>query len=303
MSTLNHDDERLIRMLQGGAFGDNDDIRFGEDADSDAGSCCEESDACEADACLAQNLPQLPGNSKVDRIMADQDVRQTHGMGGKAMTGVKGVMNDADFHNEQERNREMLRLRAQREKVSKGALRSGWLERQLAADRAWNSKDEGDEDVDDLIRDLEQEEDAFVKEYKARRIMEMAMLAAKPSYGSLKEIGVDEFVGCVENPDSDVIVIMHLYQSDVEACRLVNSYLSALAPQHQHVKMVKIISTQADPTFDNIALPALLIYKGGELIKSLLRITDEIPGWTKSGRCDLDDFEEYLIRNQVLSRD
>ena len=30
------------------------------------------------------------------------------------------------------------------------------------------------------------------------------------------------------------------------------------------------------------------------------RITDEIPGWRHTGRVDIEDFEDYLIRNRVL---
>ncbi|ORY50774.1 hypothetical protein BCR33DRAFT_712760, partial [Rhizoclosmatium globosum] len=241
MATLNMDDERIIQMLQnGGLNGDNDDLRYGSDVDSDAGSCCEESH--EADEHCQTQQPQSVGNSKVDRIMSDQNVRQTLGMGGKAMTGVKG-----------------------------NALQSGWLERQLEAEKNWNTKDEGDEDIDDLIRDLEDEEDAFVKEYKAKRLMEMAVIASLPKYGTLKEIEVDEYVSCVENVDRNVVVLVHLYQPQVEACRLVNRFLEALAAQYPLVKM------------------------GGELQKTLLRITDEIQGWARTGRCDLDDFEEYLF--------
>ncbi|KAJ3286308.1 Phosducin-like protein 2 [Rhizoclosmatium sp. JEL0117] len=302
MATLNMDDERIIQMLQnGGLNGDNDDLRYGSDADSDAGSCCEESH--EADEHCQTQQPQSVGNSKVDRIMSDQNVRQTLGMGGKAMTGVKGVINDAKFHEEQEKNRSLIQQRAQLEKFQKNALQSGWLERQLEAEKNWNMKDEGDEDIDDLIRDLEDEEDAFVKEYKAKRLMEMAVVASLPKYGTLKEIEVDEYVSCVENVDRNVVVLVHLYQPQVEACRLVNRFLEVLAAQYPLVKMVKIISTKADASFDNIALPALLIYKGGELQKTLLRITDEIQGWARTGRCDLDDFEEYLIRNNVVSRE
>jgi hypothetical protein len=32
----------------------------------------------------------------------------------------------------------------------------------------------------------------------------------------------------------------------------------------------------------------------------LLRLTDEIPGWSQSGICDYEDFEQYLILQDVL---
>ncbi|KAJ3023501.1 UNVERIFIED_CONTAM: hypothetical protein HDU68_008570 [Siphonaria sp. JEL0065] len=131
-------------MLQGGGIGENDDIRFGSDEDSDAGS-------------------SVPGNSKTDRIMSDQNVR-----GGNVWIGVKGVINDTVRRS----------FSLNEEALLNGTLRSGWLERQLRP--KWGG------DIDDMIKDLEEEEDSFVKEYTVKRLMEIAMMSAAPRFGTLK---------------------------------------------------------------------------------------------------------------------
>jgi hypothetical protein len=33
------------------------------------------------------------------------------------------------------------------------------------------------------------------------------------------------------------------------------------------------------------------------------RIVDEIPGWASTGRVDIDDFENFLIRKRIVGED
>ncbi|KAI8619620.1 thioredoxin-like protein [Chytriomyces sp. MP71] len=303
MATLNMDDERMIAMLKGmGAQGDsNNDDQRKDEMDSDAS----ESEGCN-DVCDRGPHSHDPGFNdagSVGNAILDTNTRAELGVGG-AMTGVKGVVNDHRFHQQQERARRDLRALQDREKLDSKALRSGWIQRQIEAEeKAKEDFNDEDEEVDDLIKSLEDEEDPFIKAYKGRRLMEMANLSYRQSYGSLKEIGVDQYVQCVDSASRDVTVLVHLYQPRMESCRLVNAYLEILAAHFHAVKMVKIISTLADASFDDIALPAILMYRNGELVKSLLRMTDEIGGWAKTGRCSLEDFEEYLVRNKALSRE
>jgi hypothetical protein len=37
-----------------------------------------------------------------------------------------------------------------------------------------------------------------------------------------------------------------------------------------------------------------------DLQHTLLRLTDEIPGWAATGRCEFEDFEQYLLLQGVL---
>ncbi|KAJ3126158.1 Phosducin-like protein 2 [Physocladia obscura] len=286
---LNREDERIIRAIEGYVSDECDDIRS-EDNENNTN----EGDTTQKNT-FAEYTPEL------QRIIQDQQLRQDLGVGG-AMTGTKGVINDHKFHLKQERARKKIGETERMEKISKKALKSGWLQRQLVNEKnaSFESTEEADEDIDDMIRSIEDEEDSFVKNYKLTKLAEMSLIMSKQKFGIFKEIDVEEFVSCVEDNDSDVAVIVHLYQPEIESCRLVNEYLQELAPQFKHIKMVKILSTKADATFDVVALPALLIYKGGNLEKSLLRITDDIQGWARTGRCSLEDFEDYLCRNHVL---
>ena len=57
--------------------------------------------------------------------------------------------------------------------------------------------------------------------------------------------------------------MIHLYESDVEACMMLNHFLGQLAPVHKHVKFLKIVASDAQQNWQRKALPTLLIYKGG----------------------------------------
>jgi hypothetical protein len=77
-----------------------------------------------------------------------------------------------------------------------------------------------------------------------------------------------------------------------------------LAAKYRTVKFIKVVSSSlTDIEFDLVALPILLVYKGGEVVQSLMRVTDDIDGWNRTGRCELEDFEEFLKKRGVLNED
>ncbi|KAJ3378680.1 Phosducin-like protein 2 [Entophlyctis sp. JEL0112] len=174
------------------------------------------------------------------------------------------------------------------------------MQRQILEESRWKESAGENEDIDEIIKNFEDEDDEFVKEYKARRLAEMIKSGSRPKFGYVQELEVDDFVAFIENNDPDVVVVIHLYEPHIEACRLTNQYLQDLAPRHPHVRMAKILSKKADISFDQVALPALLVYQNGEMFRTLLRVTDEIDGWAQTGRCSLAAFEEFLEREQVL---
>ncbi|KAJ3218270.1 Phosducin-like protein 2 [Dinochytrium kinnereticum] len=254
-------------------------------------------------------------SKQASRIVKDNVTRQNLGIGG-AMTGPKGVIADFKFHERQERARASEKERLEAQKLSATAMKSGWIEREIQReDRERRGEDAGDgedelgEDEEDaILRLLESEDDQYLKEYRMKRMQEIAISSARPRFGTFNEIDVDQYVSSIEGDGvaESTTVVMHLYQPSHDACRLVNAFLSILAPKYQHTRFLRIVSTKADRHFDDIALPALLVYRGGELAVTLLRISDEISGWTKSsgstagGRCDIEDFEAYLVQKKVL---
>jgi hypothetical protein len=123
---------------------------------------------------------------------------------------------------------------------------------------------------------------------------------ASNRFGSVLELQQESFVHCIDYERPDVRILIHLYDQSYQASRLVNDFFTALAPLYPSTKFCRIEALKADPNFDLIGLPAILIYKGGIMEMSLIRIIDEIPGWAQTDRCTIRDFEEFLLLQELL---
>ncbi|KAI9366698.1 Phosducin-domain-containing protein [Zopfochytrium polystomum] len=265
-------------------------------------------------------------DDRVSRILEDQQIRQQLGLGGPGsqrsdgpMTGPKGVLADHRFHQRQEKARQDEERAFLAAKMGKAAMSKGWLRREIEREEKTGVVDsksfaerqrEEEDEADELIRALEEEEADIgdrdpggattADRYRQQRLLELAQLSLRPRFGKCTEIEVDDYVKAIDDEDPAVTVVIHLYQPQIEACRQVNTFLAGLAPVHPTVKFLRILSTKADRDFDVAALPALLVYKAGDLKASLLRMTDEIDGWARTGRCSAEDFEDYLRKSKVL---
>lgn len=80
----------------------------------------------------------------------------------------------------------------------------------------------------------------------------------------------------------------------IPQCRLLNECLTQLAKKFVYAKFLRILARDLD--FDQIGLPALLVYKNGDLIANLVKITDEIG----ESEFDSEIVENVLIRQVSL---
>ncbi|KAJ3314159.1 hypothetical protein HDV04_000931 [Boothiomyces sp. JEL0838] len=267
---MNIDDEVLLRAIRKMCDPEEEPQRHSDDSEDD-----------KSDEEIIQTVPQRI-DKDMERLNSDSALRQ-HLKIGTAFTGPKGVKQDYKFHMKQERARAKEKREKDFNKLSGKALSSGWLQRTI--------KQEEEDEIDD---------EEFFEEYNKKRLAQLASLSKIPRFGKLFELDQDSFVNSIDKENPKVKVVIHLYENNHQACRQVNDFFYQLATKHTTVKFCKIVSTVADPGFDRVALPAILVYQGGELKNTLLRLIDEIPGWNASGRTTLRDFEEYLMLQDVL---
>ncbi|KAI9204996.1 thioredoxin-like protein [Polychytrium aggregatum] len=298
--SLSQQDQAIIRALQAISDPDAEPYRPGEDGDADSESeNTGPSDESAASALSAALPPDMA------RIVQSNDRRQALGVGG-SFTGPKGVVADHRFFQAQERSRRLEERQRLEQKIAGGSLSSGWLQRQIASESGVaaigetqldeNDRREDDRELDELLEDFE--DDPYVQQYRSKRLVEMKLLSTKTRYGSVREIQTDdEFVAQVEQSEPDTVVVIHLYQAANTACRLVNGLLDELAKKYPYAKFMRMVSTVAQTHFDEITLPILLGYRGGSLIKSLVRVTDEFPSWNRTNRLDPEEFEELMIQS------
>ncbi len=61
--------------------------------------------------------------------------------------------------------------------------------------------------------DIDFDEDDFMKEYRAKRMQQLAVDKSKPKFGSVFEINKQQWEEHVTRAPKDVNVVIHLYQN------------------------------------------------------------------------------------------
>jgi hypothetical protein len=164
-----------------------------------------------------------------DMLRLQQDSALRHHLGiGSHFTGPKGILADRKFHKQQEQQRQHQKEQEFLSTLNQKALSSGWMERQIQAP----SQDP-----------------------------ESGFLISES--GFLTELTHETYVDAIDFEDPSVLVFIHLYDNSNQYCRIVNEFLVQMAQNHRQCKFYKIPAKEADPNFDSIALPAILIYKRG----------------------------------------
>lgn len=219
-----------------------------------------------------------------------------------ANTGPKGVIADA-------RSFEMARKRSFRQTLHalSGSQSPPSLGRNKSAGRVM-AREKGSSSEDD--------EDDFMRTWRASRLEELSRMSSElrtrrhsPSqrkYGSLVAVDPAGYLDAVEKVPADTIVVVLIYDDEVGACFLlppwttrvmsdrhewmqsvvsnvVEDALRNLARKHNTTRFVKL--HQLDAEMDDIAVPGILAYKGGDCFANLVSIANELPAgreWSSS---------------------
>lgn len=219
-------DRRLIQAIQGMQDPDRDTPRTDEeDSDHD----------CEPQKQEEQQPPDMV------RLQQDMALRQHLGIGG-AFTGPKGVIADHKFHTQQELLRASQKLDEYIAKISKSALKSGSIARQIALESISNQ----DSHEEELLK------------IRATRRTQMHLQA---EMSQVQTLTLQTFNVQIENEDPLVPVIVHIHTQST-ACSHVNALLHLLAADYLMVKFATITAQEA-ADFDAFGTPAILMYQAG----------------------------------------
>lgn len=212
--------------------------------------------------------------------------------GSATNTGPKGVIKDwqrfKQLQNEQNKEKELERL-ALMKKLSITA-------KTAAEDAKQAEQDELDAELAELLSD-----DTILLKFQQQRMLEMLNQCGRKlkPFGTVAQLNNgDEFLEAVDKEDKLVTVIVHIYENKLLACKTMNRCLDELAKSYANVKFCKMCSSIAGMSkdFKIGGIPALLVYKGGNLIGNFVRISDDLGG---------DDFfasdvEGFLIEHAML---
>ncbi|XP_028830289.1 phosducin-like protein [Denticeps clupeoides] len=221
------------------------------------------------------------------KSIRDQEVLETeiqYSPDGTAVnTGPKGVINDwrkyKQLENEQrqEQKREMERLIKKLSLTCRSHLED---EEEREREKKLQDKINGKLTVKEADEDDEDDDEEFLAQYRQQRIAEMRRaLAGGRRFAQVYDIcDGEEFLSAVDQEDRNTLVLVHLYEPEVPACQAMEGSLLCLALQYPLVKFCRAQGSAvgASALFRRSALPALLLYRGGELVGNLVRVSDQL---------------------------
>ncbi|KAK0098834.1 hypothetical protein PV326_002465 [Microctonus aethiopoides] len=126
---------------------------------------------------------------------------------------------------------------------------------------------------------LELLDDEYLFEYQRQRMKEMLAKANKLRFGNLINLSNgNDFLKTIDNEDKSVTIIVHIYEKNVAGCEAMNGSLITLAQEYPHVKFCRILGSSAGLSnhFKQEGVPALLVYKNGQVIGNFIHITDTL---------------------------
>lgn len=186
--------------------------------------------------------------------------------GSSVNTGPKGVIKDWQRYKQLETEK---RDEQEKEKLE--------LIKKLSLTCNSHIDDEKEKEKDREFQELMN--DAFLKEYMQKRMEEMMKWAnSRPTFCKLIKLkSGQEYLEAIEKEYPNVTVVVHIYTADISGCDAMNGCLHCLAQEYPYVKFCCLEASSAGMSkhFEQSGVPALLIYKGGQLIGNFVRLTDE----------------------------
>ncbi|KAJ7647082.1 thioredoxin-like protein [Roridomyces roridus] len=156
-----------------------------------------------------------------DKQLNEQEKKKDSIGMGPGRTGVKGVIRDrdeAEILEREKKNRDLAALRKQMEKSNLGG--KTYLEEE---------REKGD-DADELVlrerERMEERRNVFGQTRQGR-------------FGHLREVGVKGFLNAVEGEEKGTWVVVHIYESSLDRCYLLDDTLARLARIYTDTKFLR----------------------------------------------------------------
>ncbi|XP_069701562.1 phosducin-like protein [Periplaneta americana] len=208
--------------------------------------------------------------------------------GSSTNTGPKGVMKDWQRFKQLETEK-----RAEQEKERQAFIKKLSLTCRSALDEEKEKNEEIDPEIAELLSD------EFLLQFQKQRMEEMmTKLSTLPKFGKVLNLkDGQEFLDAVDKEDKAVTIVVHIYEENVPGCEAMNGSLISLSQDYQQVKFCKMIGSVAgiSKRFKISGVPALLVYKAGQLVGNFVRVSEELGDDFFS-----EDVESFLLEHGML---
>ena len=214
-------------------------------------------------------------------------------------TGIKGILSDYRSHREDIKLRNEILLTNKIDeyhRLARGSeLKPGEQSLSISATtKADNKTKHGN--TSDSDSDIEIDED-ILSSYRSKRFQHLHQVQSFSYFGYITELqDANEFSATIDNADSRMYCIFHLYDNSVEQSKLMNEHMIQLARNLNQCRFFRVdVSKLFDFPFDPYGLPSLLVYKNGVEVANLTPVTERIENATKNGyRFTVEDVEKVL---------
>lgn len=124
---------------------------------------------------------------------------------------------------------------------------------------------------------LKEDDEQCLRKYRKQCMQEMhERLSFGPRFNGVNELDSGEaFLEVIEKEHHLTVVVVHIYKVGVKGCEVLDRCLDCLAVEYPCVKFCRINTTVsgAGEHFSDNLLPAVLVYKAGEMLGNFLAIT------------------------------
>ncbi len=214
-------------------------------------------------------------------------------------TGPKGVIEDWRRFKQLERENRADQDRERRDLAKRLAMTCRTEgEDEVDKAREEERKEQGEEE------EVDPEEAAFLASYMRKRMQEMVEHrgGGGKRFGRLLELKDDEeFLSAVDDEGAAVVVVVLIHEEGVTGCARLRECLREVATEYPGTKFCRVAASALSGLsrrFGSDGVPALLVYRRGELVSSFLRVADALGGG--GDEFFSSDVESFLVEHGVL---
>ena len=125
------------------------------------------------------------------------------------------------------------------------------------------------DELEELEDDLDEE---YLEMYKQQRLKELEEYKKKPTFEGVREITRQDYIDEVTEATKGTYVVLHLYQSSIEACGQVDQSMAQMCKLYPHIKFLKIEGNKCIENYPDKNCPTIIIYLNGSMVITLPQI-------------------------------
>lgn len=140
-------------------------------------------------------------------------------------------------------------------------------------------------------------DESLIQEYISKRISSAQKSQIK-LFGEVYRLqSGDQLLDAIDNECPNVTVIVHIYTRCSKSCTLLNRCLDKIASDYKEIKFVTLDAsvTSLSNNFKENGVPALLAYRAGDLIKTLVQLDELLDQDFGPG-----EIKDLLIDNNLI---